>query len=165
MAQRGACQTHPYMPGLALDRAAVSLHTRRMPDGPGMIDEIAVTPAGVFVVEHTDVRGKVRIARPLFGATRLLVDGWDRTKALDGVDRQVRAVRHVLGAAGHRGLAVQGAICFARADMPLLRTQYLRGHCLLCPKALARRVNAEGPLDAVAIRSIGRELALAFPPA
>jgi hypothetical protein len=146
------------------DRALVTLHNRRMPSGRGDIDHIAVAPAGVFVIDAKDTRGKVRIARPLFKDARLLIDGWDRTKMLDGLDRQVAAMRGALAAGGYCGVDVQGAICFTKANLPLLRTQHLRGHLLLYRKSLAKRLNADGPLDAVTIRSIGRELALAFPP-
>jgi Nuclease-related domain len=193
MVQRGADESHPYVGGLLLaftggserelsatcddrmvaaslvkrtaDRPAVTLHNRRMPSGRGDVDHIVIAAAGVFVIDTKDMRGKVRIARPLSRAPRLLVDGWDRTKMLDGLDRQVAAVRGALAATGRCDVEVQGAICFTKADLPLLRTQHLRGHLLLDRKPLAKRLNADGPLDAVAVRSIGRELALAFPPA
>jgi nuclease-like protein len=193
MVQRGADESHSYVGGLLLaftarpereqsatsgermvaaslarltaDRPAVTLYNRRMPSGRGDVEHIVIAAAGVFVIDTKDVRGKVRLVRPLSRAPRLLIDGWDRTKMLDGLDRQVAAVRGALAATGHHAVKVQGAICLTKADLPLLRTRVLRGHLLLHGKPLAKRLNADGPLDAVAIRSIGHELALAFPPA
>jgi hypothetical protein len=69
------------------------LHNRRMPRGRGDIDHIAVTPSGVFVIDTKDWGGTVRVASPLLGTPQLLVGGRDRTKLVDGLDRQVAAVR------------------------------------------------------------------------
>jgi len=38
-------------------------------------------------------RGEVRVERPWLGKPKLVVNGRDRTKIVDGLDRQVAAVR------------------------------------------------------------------------
>lgn len=141
------------------------LHNRRMPGGRGDIDHIAITPTGVFVIDAKGIKGKVRVARPLFGAEKLIVKGRDRTKLIDGLDRQVAAVKGTLEAGGHPGLSVQGVLCFTQADLPLLGTVKIRGHLLLYRKALAKRLRREGSLELEAIEAAARALAEALPPA
>src|SRR5579875_3765459 len=67
------------------------LHDRRMPRGRGNIDHRAVAPTGVYVIDAKAHKGKVRIARPVFGPAQLLINGRDWTRLLDGLDRQLRA--------------------------------------------------------------------------
>jgi hypothetical protein len=136
-----------------------------MPRGRGDIDHLAVAPAGVFVIDTKAIRGAVRVDRPWFGQSRLLVSGRDRTKLIDGLDRQVKVVRAVLDAAGRAELPVCGVMCFTEADLPLIGTQRIRGHELLYRKALAKRLNAPGPLNAETIQTTARILANALPAA
>lgn len=143
--------------------AAVLLHDRRMPGGRGNIDHIAVAPSGVYVIDAKDVAGKVAVRAPLLGQPKLLVAGRDRTKLIDGLDRQVAAVSVVL--AGEDVPSVYGVLCFTRAELPLLGTTRMRGHLLLYRKALAKRLNADGPLDAERIAALARRLATAMPAA
>jgi hypothetical protein len=141
------------------------LHNRRMPSGRGDIDHIAVAPTGVFVIDTKDWRGSVRLESPLFGKPKLLVGGRDRTKLVDGLDRQVAAVRAALEASGYSDITIQGVFCLTRADKLLFGTTRFRGHMLLYRKALAKRLNAAGDLGADTIRILARELSAAFPPA
>jgi Nuclease-related domain len=145
------------------DGAAALLHDRRMRHGRGNIDHIAVAPSGVFVIDAKDIIGKVIVQAPLFGQPKLLVAGRDRTKLIDGLDRQVAAVKGAL--AGEDVPTVQGVLCFTRADLPLLGTARMRGHLLLYRKALAKRLNADGPLDTKQIEAVARRLAAELPAA
>ena len=143
---------------------SVVLHDRRMPRGRGNVDHLVVASSGVFVVDAKAIRGKVRVSRPLFGKPKLLVNGRDRTKLIDGLDRQVAAVRDVL-ATGQCDVPVRGVLCFTRADLPLLGTLRMRGHELLYRNALVKRLAADGELDAEEIQGLARMIAAAFPPA
>ena len=98
-----------------------------MPGGYGNIDHLAIAPSGVFVIDVKNIKGKVRVANPLFGAAKLMVRGRDRTKLIDGLDRQIHAVRRALTASGHPGVPVQGVLCFVSADLPLFGTLNMRG--------------------------------------
>ncbi len=144
---------------------AVLLCDRRMPRGRGNIDMLAVSPTGVFVIDAKNHTGEVRVAQPLFGKPKLLIKGRDWTRLLDGLDRQVAAVRDVLTAAGHAEVPIQGVVCFTQADLPLLRTKKIRGHLLIYRRALAKRLNADGPLSAATIDTVARRLSAALPPA
>jgi hypothetical protein len=147
------------------DGPAIRLDNRRMPGGRGDIDHLVVAASGVFVVDTKDWAGSVRIDRSMFEPPKLLIDGRDRSRMIDGLERQVAAVRTALDEVGRSDVSVQGALCFTRADLPLHRTQQLRGQLLLYRRALAKRLNASGPLDAKSIDEIARQLSVAFPPA
>jgi len=141
------------------------LHDRRMPRGRGNIDHLAVAPTGVYVIDAKAHKGKVRIARPVFGPAQLLINGRDWTRLLDGLDRQLRAVREVLSGIDCADIPVHGVICFTNADLPWLRTARVRGHLLTYGRALAGRVVADGPLTASTVDSLAGALAAALPPA
>jgi hypothetical protein len=155
--------------GRALERRIAQgpariLHDRRMPAGRGNIDHIAIAPRGVFVIDTKAVRGKVVVSHPLFGSPKLRIAGRDRTKFADGLDRQVDAVRQALLRAAREDVPVQGVLCFAKADLPLLRSLQIRGHRLLHQRGLARKLNQAGVLSAEQIDSLTVSLATAFPP-
>jgi hypothetical protein len=141
---------------------AIILHDRSMPSGRGNIDQLAIAPTGVFVIDAKDHHGTVRVAKPLFGAPKLLIAGRDRTTLLDRVDRQVAAVRDALAADDRSDVAVQGVLCFTTADLPPLGTTMIRGHLLLSRRALAKRLNADGSLQAPAIDALAHSLAVAL---
>jgi Nuclease-related domain len=156
--------------GRSLDRRtangpAIVLHDRQMPASRANIDHLAIAPRGVFVIDAKANKGKVRIARPLFGKPRLMIAGRNRTKLVDGLDRQVDAVRRVLARHGHDDVPVHGFLCFTKADLPLLGAGKIRGHRLHYCRATARELNRSGPLAPGAIATIAAELEAGFPPA
>ena len=154
--------------GRALERqarkgAAQVLHDRRMPPGRANIDHLAVAPTGVYVIDAKAIRGSVRVARPLFGAPRLLINGRSRRKLVDGLERQVGAVRRALAGLGRTDVVVHGVLCFTKADLPLFGRCEIRGFSLRHPRATARRLKRNGPLTEPEIEALARELARAFP--
>lgn len=156
--------------GRSLDRhtakgPAIVLHDRRMPASQANIDHLAIAPRGVFVIDAKANKGNVRIARPLFGKPRLTIAGRNRTKLIDGLDRQLDAVRRALARRGHEEVPVLGILCFTKADLPLLGAGKIRGHRLLYCRATARQLNRSGLLGPDAIAAIAAELEASFPPA
>lgn len=141
------------------------LHNRRMPGGRGDIDHIAICPTGIYVIDAKAVKGKVKIATPLFGKAKLLINGRDHTSFLDGLDRQIAAVRTILHSTGHRDIPIHGAICFTKANLPFLMTQKMRGYLLTYTRALARRLNRPGKLDEPSLRELTQLLAARLSPA
>ena len=143
----------------------ITLHNRRMPAGRGDIDHLAIAPTGVWVIDTKDWKGKVEISAPWFGTPRLLIRGRDSTKLIDGLERQIAAVRAAFDGGGYQEIPVRGALCFTKADLPFLRSQAFRGHLLLYGRALAKQLNADGPLSAASIEQLARHLATLLPPA
>jgi hypothetical protein len=141
------------------------LHDRGMPGGRGNIDHLAVVPCGVFVIDAKQYSGKARVVDGGFRGARLVIAERDRTRLIDGLDRQVRVVRSVLAAHGDAGVPVHGVLCFTTADLPRLKTLEIRGHLLLTRRALGRRLDAEGPLSAPDIAALVGVLGTALPSA
>jgi hypothetical protein len=144
---------------------AIILYDRRIPGTRCNIDLLAVAPTGIYVIDAKAIKGKVRIVSPLLRAPKLIVRGRDGTKFLNGLDRQVSAVRAALASAGHEEPPVRGVLCFTQADLPLLGGREIRGHRLLYSKALARKLNGKGVLTPAAIASLAQTLATGLPPA
>lgn len=141
-----------------------ALHNRGIPHGHGDIDHIAVTPSGVYVIDAKAVTGKVEIRRSWSKPPLLFIGGRDRTRYLDGFDRQNETVRHALQAC-HLDVPIRAALCFTRADLPLLRTIEIRGHLLLYPKALTKRLTTSGPLGHAQRAAVAAMLDAALQPA
>jgi hypothetical protein len=136
-----------------------------MPNGRGDIDLIAITPTGVYVIDAKAITGRVRVQHPWLSEPKLLVDGRDRTKLIDGLDRQLHAVGAVLASADHSAIPVHGVLCFTQANLPLIGTRHIRGHQLLYRKALANRLNTDGPITPSTLTQLARALAAALPTA
>jgi Nuclease-related domain len=143
----------------------VLLHDRRMPTGRGNIDHIAIAATGVYVIDTKRYRGRIEVAKPLFGAPKLRIAGRDRTKLVDGLSRQVAVVEDALQRFAP-DVPVHGCLCFvtpagvlADIGLPLLRTLKINGHRLYYPRRLARRLNRPGPLARERALAVRAELA------
>ena len=119
----------------------------------------------MFIIDTKDWAGSVRVAKSIFERPKLLINGRDRSRLIEGLERQVEAVRAALDEGGRSDVPVQGALCFTRGNLPLHRTQQMRGHLMLYPRALAKNLNARGQLTPAAIAEIAHQLSVAFPPA
>src|SRR4051812_39467197 len=137
---------------------ALVLHDRQIPGRRGNIDHIAVVPGGVYVIDSKRYKNrKVRVATPLVGSQKLLIDGSDRTKLVDGLLRQVDVVSELLSAIAP-GVPVRGVFCFIDADVPLLGMSTVRQLAVLNRRRLVRRLRRHGPLGDDRIREIAIEL-------
>ncbi len=140
------------------------LHDRRIPGSRANIDHIAIAPSGVWVVDTKRYKGRIQVARPLFGSAMLKIAGRDQSKLVAGLRKQVDLVRPV--AAGVvPGAAVRGALCFVEGDLPMLGTLSVDGFPLLHRRSLPKALNAGGPLTADDVVALTKALAQAFPPA
>jgi hypothetical protein len=104
------------------------LHDRRMPSSRANIDHIAITPSGVLVIDTKRLKGKIEVRNPLFGPERLLVAGRDKSKLVEGLRRQLDALRTRLELI-EQDVPLAGCFCFVNPDgqaggtgIPLLRT-------------------------------------------
>ena len=163
--EQGELAVAAYLERRTRKTPTILLHDRRMPGGHGNIDHLAVAPTGVFVIDAKRYRGKVGAGRG-FQGERLFVNGRDRTKIIDGLDRQVKVVREVLRDLGQDEVLVQGVLCFVKRNFAFREgKQTVRGHLLLRPRPLARRLTSKGQLDREVIESIARALAAVLPSA
>jgi hypothetical protein len=138
------------------------LHDLRIPRGRANIDHLCVGAGGVTVLDTKAHAGKARVSRG-----RLMVGKRDRTKLVEGVNRQVEAVRTVLAARGYGEVDVVGGICWVESDgLPLVRRMELHGVRIDGARRLSKWAARPGPFgpDQVAgIAGIIRD-ALGRPP-
>jgi hypothetical protein len=147
------------------------LNDRRMPKSRANIDHIAVAAGGVHVIDAKRYRGKIEVRKSLFGDTKLMIAGRDRTKLIDGLARQVTVVKALLSDAA-QDVPVHGCLCFvnpkgwlADSGLPVLRTLKISGYPLYYPRRLAKRLNESGPLSPEQMRQIRATLSQRLPPA
>ncbi len=147
------------------------LHDRRAPMRQGNIDHIAIASTGVYVIDCKRYKGKIQVARPLFGRASLKINRRNRTRLLEGLGRHVADVK-----AAAPGLAddvpVHGCLCFvapagllSEIGLPMVRTLKIDGYALYYPRRLAKRLNKRGPLTAEQATLLHAELAKRLPPA
>jgi hypothetical protein len=161
--EQGELAVARYLERRTQNASTILLHDRAMPGGHGNIDHLAVTPSGVFVIDAKRYRGNVGVGRG-FQAEKLFVNGRNRTKVVDGLDRQVNVVRAALKDLGQEEVAVQGVLCFVRRNFaPGEGKQTVRGHVLLRRRPLARRLTRQGPLASDAIDAVALALSEILP--
>lgn len=150
----------------------VLLHDRRIPGrGRANIDHLAIGPGAVTVIDTKSVRGGLRVQKVggVFSARRelLLINGFDRTGLLDGLERQVARVRGTLGDLALDEL-ICGALCYPDIDgLPLRGVLSVRGGSLAigAPRGVARLARRRGPLSGPEVQVIAELLERRFPPA
>ncbi len=145
-----------------LDDGTMLLHDRRIPGSRANIDHLAIAPSGVWVIDAKRYKGKVAVSKPLFGQAKLTIAGRDKSKLVDGLAKQVALVEAVMLEIAP-DVPVHGALCFVDAELPMLGKLSFKGFPLLYPKALAKRINASGPLDREGVTAVATELAIHFP--
>ncbi len=140
------------------------LWDRALPASYANVDLIAVAPAGIWVVDAKNYEGKAEVRRRRGG--ELWIAGRNRTSMIHGLDKQVRIVRASVEEFAP-GVPVCGALCFLDTGLPLLRTAFgaleVSGYPLVWRKQMARKLNANGPLDEAWITYLSRVLATRFP--
>jgi hypothetical protein len=148
------------------------LHDRRLlRGGRANIDHLAVAASGVWVIDTKRYRGKIEVRKPWFRDPVLKIDGRDKTKLIEGLERQVATVQAALAAVAP-DVPVHGCLCFvapegilAASGLPLVRTLAIGGYPLLGPRRLANRLKNSGPVAPHQVAALFAELARRFPPA
>jgi hypothetical protein len=102
--------------------------------------------SAMWVIDTKRYKGKATIDRRLLGKTKLVINGRDQTRLIDGLDRQVVLVRTAMEQIAPE-TPTRGALCLVDTDLPLMRTLTLSGYPLLHPKRLAKEINRAGPID------------------
>lgn len=147
------------------------LNDRCMPRSPANVDHLAVAPSGVYVIDAKRYKGKIEVRKPLFGAEKLVIAGRDKTKLVEGLSKQVEAVRTGL-ASIEKQVPVRAGLCFINPDgqsggngIPLFRTLTVSGVPLLYRRKLAKRLNQLGALERDEALVVAEALSTLFPAA
>lgn len=138
------------------------LHDRRIPGSRANIDHIAIAATGVWVIDSKRYKGKLQVAKPLFGKQKLTIAGRDKTKLVDGLAKQVELVTAAVADAG-LDVAVHGCMCFVDAELPLFGTPRIDGFKILGRRGLAKQLNASGELTTDGAAMIAGAIARHFP--
>lgn len=145
------------------------LHDRRIPRSRANIDHIAVSAAGVFVLDAKRYKGRPNlkveggILRPR--TEILMVGGRNCSSLVEGMGKQLALVRAALQSDRQLGgVPIAGMLVFVDADWPLLGAGFaINGVNVLWPKKAAERIVQPGPLAPDAFEAVHRCLAAAFP--
>jgi Nuclease-related domain len=147
------------------------LHDRAVPSSRANIDHIAIAPSGVYIIDCKRYKGKIEVAKPLFGEAKLKINGRDRTKLIDGLEKQVAHVKAALADVA-ADVPVHGCLCFvapegflADVGLPIVRTLKINGYPLYYAKRLGKRLNQDGPITVDQAQRLQAELDRRLPPA
>jgi hypothetical protein len=149
-----------------LGERAVLLHDRKVPKTRGNIDHLAIAASGVWVIDAKNYQGKVE-RRDVGGwfstDCRLYVGGRDRTRLVEGLDWQIRAVESALV---DTDVPVNAALCFTDATWKLFKKPFQIGEIWVTwANCLAELIAAPGPLERSGVVRIATELSEALRPA
>jgi hypothetical protein len=149
------------------DHGVLVLHDRRIPRSRANIDHIAISRAGVFVIDakHYKGRPQLRVRGGLFRprVESLMIGTHDQTRLVDGALAQVALVQAAVNATNTH-VPVRGMLCFVDADWPLIGGSFtIRGVDILSPNKTSEQLTASGPLGVATALAIHRTLAQHFP--
>jgi hypothetical protein len=143
------------------------LHDRQTPHSRANIDHIAVTPAGVWVIDAKRYRGRPNVKTEggiLTPRTeKLTVGRRDCARLVDSVIKQIHIVETLLGPA--EPAPVHGVLCFVESDWPLFRGSIkTRGVLVTTPKRLVKTLQQQqGDLTPDAVARIWEHLRQSLP--
>jgi hypothetical protein len=152
--------------GIAGDSLRV-LDDRRITRSTANIDHLVVCPSGVFVIDakrYRDARPELRVEGGLIRPREelLIVGGRDRTKLVDGMQKQLALVRVAL--ADEPDVPVNGVLCFVDADWPLIGGAFtVQGVAVMWMKKLKAALTQPGELNPDRIADLQWQLHEAFP--
>jgi nuclease-like protein len=153
---------------LAGERLVV-LHDLRMPASRGIIDHLAVTPRGVFVIDVKHYAGPLErrnVGNIIRTDMRLFVGGRDHTSLLNPVEDEAAVVRDALRAMHFVDVPVHGVLCFVGAEWGLFGSPFkLSGVLVTYPKFLYKLLGKDADVATSAIQDAAAVLATALPSA
>lgn len=141
------------------------LHDRRIPGSRANIDHIAIAASGVWVIDTKRYKGKVEVAKPLFGKPTLRIGGRDKTNLIAGLSKQVDLVTAAVVDIALVDVEVHGCFCFVDSELPLFGTPSINDFHIFGRKGLAKRLNSAGALTSDGAAPLAAALAGRFPPA
>lgn len=120
---------------------AILLNDRTVPRTRGNIDHLVIAPTGIWVVDAKNYSGLVQ-QRDVGGFfkvdMRLYVGGRDRSKVINGLEWQVKAVANALNGFD---VPISSAVCFTDAEWGWFAKPFtLRGVFVSGPNELARKI-------------------------
>jgi len=141
----------------------ITIHDRLIPGQVANIDHIVVTSSKVFVVDAKNYADKIdfgKLLAPYFGGKAILkINGRNRNKLVESVEKQVRIVEQLLAKAGI-DIPVQGVLAFVNAKWGMtffLRPKSING-VLLNSRGLHSIFRSVPPVDREIVLRIAKQL-------
>jgi hypothetical protein len=146
----------------------IVLNDRRVPGHRTNIKRIAVSSAGVFVIEAKHYKGLVHTKRPgsigSLGRNELHVGRRNCTQSVELVTEQMRAVRATLDDSSLGSMVpVHAMLCLTRAEWGFATAIQVDEVWVGWPKLMARRVQDSGAMDSPTVREVSDMLAQHLP--
>jgi hypothetical protein len=146
----------------------IILNDRRVPGHKANIKRIAVSQAGVFVIEAKHYKGLVHTKRPgsigNLGPNELHVGRRNCTQSVELVAEQRRFVRAALdGSPLGATVPVHAMLCLTRAEWGFATAIQVDGVWVGWPKLAARRVQDSGSMDSPTVREVSEMIAVYLP--
>ncbi len=149
-------------------RINLSYTTRGTHSVGGSIDHLAVTVAGVWVIDAKTHQGMLEVRRSggLFSPRieSLYINGRDRTPLVHGLIKQVETVRRELETV-QAGVTVRGALCFVGTELPWFGSSSIVDVPLVGLSGLTKLLRSPGDLDPADRDAVAAFLNHRFPPA
>jgi hypothetical protein len=146
----------------------VVLDDRRVPGSRDSIKLIAVSCAGVFVIDTKHYKGLVHTMRPgsigNLGPHELHVGRRNCTSSVEQVARQMEVVRASLNSTPYGSqVPVHAMLCLTRAEWGFASAIQVGGVWVGWPNLMAGRVQSPGVMDSPAVREVSTMLADILP--
>ncbi len=150
------------------DEGVVVLGDRRVPGSRLSIRLIAVSPAGVFVIDSKNYKGLVHTKRlgPVWdlGPHQLHVGRRNCTRSIDDVSRKVNAVRDVLSATPWGSqVPVHAVLCLTRADWGYAAAVEVGDVLVGWPRLIAGRMREPVVMDSPTVEEVSQMIARHLP--
>ena len=156
-------------PRLELDGdGVVVLNDRRVPGSKLAIELIAISPAGVFVIDSKNYKGLVHTKRlgPVWdlGPHQLHIGRRNCSTSIDDVTKKVDAVRSVLSAtAWGSEVPVRPVLCLTRAEWGYAAAVEVNGVLVGWPKLIAGQLREPVVMDSPTVHEVSEMIAAQLP--
>ncbi len=149
-------------------KGVIVLDDRRVPGLEANIKRIAVSSAGVFVIDAKHFKGRVHTKRsgPIsnLGPDELHVGRRDCTPYVKVLVRQVEAVRASLSdMVGGSLVPIQAVLCLTGAEWGFASPFDVQDVCVGWPQAIAGLVQSPGIMDSPTVREVSTLIAQRLP--
>jgi hypothetical protein len=146
----------------------VVLNDRRIPGSRLHIELVAVSPAGVFVIDSKNYKGLVHTKRlgPMWdlGPHQLHIGKRNCTGSLDSVTKKVDAVRTVLeSTAWGSQVPVHPVLCLTRAEWGYAAAVQVNGVFIGWPRLVAGRLREPVVMDSPTVREVSQMISERLP--
>ena len=148
----------------------IVIHDRGIPGrGRANIDHLAVGPGGITIIDTKSTHGRVQLETSGIIRHReiLLINGRDRTRHLDALQRQITTVVARLARQDIDSVDVRGALCFPYMRRGMRHFNRARDGLIIVddPRHIAKLANRPGDMNPSEIASLTDTLATALPAA